>query len=157
MVRRILCTGLLCLVAYGGILHAQERKVIHVRVFSGKTGEPVSPSILMVRINHVGTNHSRWVHKNYDGSADVSLPEGASEVSIQATYDNSTEVYINCDAARERDTVDPHWYKVEDILKAGLIMPNSCRPSRHAEIPKLEAKPGEFVLFVRERKWREED
>jgi hypothetical protein len=157
MVRRILGTALICLASYAGLVHAQARKTIHVRVFNGKTGEQIKPNILMVRINHLGTNHSDWVHKNYDGSVDVRLPEDAGEVAIQATYDASTEVYINCDAAREHNTSDLHWYKVAEILKAGTIAPNTCKRARHAEMPDLEAKPGEFVLFVRERNWHEEN
>ena len=136
---------------------AQTRNVIHVRVFNGKTGELVKPSILMVRINHLGANHSDWIRKNYNGSVDVSLPWNASDVAIQATYDASTEVFINCDAAKQHNTSNLHWYKVKEIVKTGLIMQNDCKRSRHAEMPKLDKKSGEFVLFVRKRNWHEEN
>jgi hypothetical protein len=153
---------LLSLAALCGRLYAQtgevqQWKTITVRVLDSRTGEPVSPNMLMVRINERKANHSNWVQQNDDGSATVRIPADASLLLVQATYDNSTEIYINCDAALEKNTSSEHWYKVSEMLTSGVVAPDECKQSRHHEAPKVAAKPGEFVFFVRKRNWREDD
>jgi len=44
----------------------------------------------------MGKNHD-------DGTVDVTLPSDARELSVKATYDMSTETYINCEIAKESD------------------------------------------------------
>lgn len=144
-----------CLYAQMG--SAEAWKTVTVRVLDSRTGEPVSPDMLMVRINERAANHSNWVRQNDDGSAQVRLPADAKVLSVQATYDNSTEIYINCDAAVEKNTSTKHWYGVPEILASGVVAPNECKQRKHALPPKADAKPGEFVFFVRQRKSREED
>jgi hypothetical protein len=103
----------------------------------------------MVRVNHEETVHANWVVQNEDGTGKLTLPPEAAVFTIQGTYDNSTEVYVNCDAASGKaDTID-HWYTVSDILTVGFVAPNGCGKVKAA------AKPGEFVFYVRRPNWRE--
>ncbi|HET7102810.1 MAG TPA: hypothetical protein VFI20_01865 [Terracidiphilus sp.] len=144
-------------VAAGQTAAAPWRRTIHVRVYDGKTGSQIAPSMLIIRINQQAPIHADWVKMHFDGSAEVSVPASASVISIQASYDSSTEVYINCDTDAVQTISNRHWYKVSDILDTGVTPPNLCKPGRHAVIPDLKAKPGEFLFFVRKRSWREED
>jgi hypothetical protein len=124
-------------------------------VLDGKTGQPVVPSNLVVRIDHLDAVHNDWLQLNDDGTGKVSAPAGASFLSIQATYDSSTEIYVNCDAGMEKNTGTLHWYSIADILKSGVAMPNECYKAKYAEATRVTPKPGQFVLFVRKTNWRE--
>lgn len=141
--------GLICLVALGASLHAQTENTIHLRLLDGKTGLPVKASNFLVRIDHHETVHNEWVRMNDDGTVIVTLPSGAQLVAVKATYDMSTETYINCDAAKETDKERDIWYSVSQILQSGVVAPNECSQTHYT------AKPGEFVFFVRKRTWRE--
>jgi hypothetical protein len=113
------------------------------------------PSNLVVRIDHLDAVHNDWLQLNDDGTGKVSAPAGASFLSIQATYDSSTEIYVNCDAGMEKNTGTLHWYSIADILKSGVAMPNECYKAKYAEATRVTPKPGQFVLFVRKTNWRE--
>jgi hypothetical protein len=131
-------------------LHAQTENTIHVRLLDGKTGLPVKASNYLVRIDHHDTAHNEWVHINDDGTVIVTLPPDAREIAVKATYDMSTETYINCEVAKETDKQRDIWYPIAQILKSGLVAPNQCSLTHYT------AKPGEFVFFVRKRTWREQ-
>jgi len=138
-----------------GALPAQPAKTITVVVLDGKTGQPVLPSNLLVRIDHLNAVHNDWLQLNDDGVGNISIPAGASFLSIQATYESSTEIYVNCDAGMEKDTTTLHWYLIGDIQKSGVAMPNECYKGKYAEATRVTPKPGQFVLFVRKTNWRE--
>ena len=142
-------------VTLSGALHAQSAKTITVLVLDAKTGQPVVPSNLLVRIDHLNAVHKDWLQLNDDGVGSVSVPAGASFLSIQATYESSTEIYVNCDAGMEKDTSTLHWYSIGDIQKSGVAMPNECYKGKYAEATRVAPKPGQFVLFVRKTNWRE--
>lgn len=144
-------------VALGSSLQAQSGKTITIRVFDGKTGESLKPSNVQVSLDRAQSSHSEWIKQNDDGSANVLIPEGTTEILVRATYDNSMEYYINCDAAKERDTSAGHWYAISEILTAGVVMPNGCVKPKDAERVKLAPKPGELDLFVRRHNWREQE
>lgn len=145
------CAGVVCLA-----LAAQAEKQISVKVLDGKTGEKVSPDNVEVRINRLQATHIEWVKLNDDGTVLLTLPDTATAVFVRATYANSTEYYVNCDMAKQKDTSADNWYPVADILTAGLAIPNDCVRPKFADKVKVEPKPGEFVLFVRKRNWKEE-
>jgi hypothetical protein len=130
-------------------LHAQTGKTISILLLDGKTGQPITPSNFLVRIDHENAVHNEWLRINDDGTAQVTLPAYASLLSMQATYDASMDIYINCDAAKEKVKDTVHWYAVADILKTGVTAPNECGKAT------AKAKPGEFVFFVRKRGWRD--
>ena len=131
-------------------LHAQTEITIHIRLLDGKTGLPVKASNYLVRIDHHDTAHNEWVQMNDDGTVTVTLPPDAREIAVKATYDMSTETYINCEVAKETDKQRDIWYPIAQILKSGLVAPNQCSLTHYT------AKPGEFVFFVRKRTWREQ-
>lgn len=146
-----MCVGTLCLGQ-----QSQGRKKITVRVLDGKTGEKISPNNLEVRINRQQAYHIEWVKLNDDGTAELTLPDSATAVSLRATYANSTDYYVNCDMAKQKDTSADSWFPVGDIVTDGLVMPNDCVKSKDADKVKVDPKPGEFVLFVRKRNWKEQ-
>ena len=141
--------GLLCATVLCAGLHAQSENTIHIRLLDGKTGLPVKASNYLVRIDHHDTAHNEWVKINDDGTVDVTLPSDARELSVKATYDMSTEPYINCEIAKESDKQRDTWYPIAQILKTGVVAPNECSQTHYT------AKPGEFVFFVRKLNWRE--
>ena len=141
--------GLLCATVLCDGLHAQSENTIHIRLLDGKTGLPVKASNYLVRIDHHDTAHNEWVKINDDGTVDVTLPSDARELSVKATYDMSTETYINCEIAKESDKQRDTWYPIAQILKTGVVAPNECSQTHYT------AKPGEFVFFVRKLNWRE--
>lgn len=138
-----------CVTAFCVSLHAQTVNTIHIRLLDGKTGLPVAPSNFLVKVDHHDTVHNEWVHMYDDGTVIVTVPAGAKEFSVKATYDASMETYINCDAAKESDRERDIWYPISEILKAGVVAPNECSKTHYT------AKPGEFVFFVRKRNWRD--
>ena len=151
MAQRTICT--LTLIAWAiaacACLEAQDGNTITVKLLEGKNGEAVTPSNIVVRIDRQDEAHNEWVRMNDDGTAVVTIPVDAKQISVQATYDSSMETFVNCDAAKEKERYTPHWYAIADILKAGMVTPNECGKTR------TSAKPGEFIFFVRKRDWRD--
>jgi hypothetical protein len=138
-----------------GPLHAQTAKTITILMLDGKTGKPIIPNNYMVRFDHRDALHNEMLQLNDDGSGKVTIPADASFFSVQGTYHNSLDVYINCDAGMEKDTSTLHWYSVSVILNAGVAAPNECYKGKFADATRVTAKPGQFVFFVRETNWRE--
>jgi hypothetical protein len=122
----------------------------------GKTGRLVSPENFMVRIDHQQTIHIDWVKHNEDGTGELKVPDNVSVFSLHATYNNSMDIYVNCDAAKQGDTPGERWYTVADILTAGFVTPNGCAKPKVADKLKVAAKPGELVVFVRRHNWMEQ-
>ena len=149
---------LFAVMAYAAVqcLPAQNLKKITIRVLDGRTGEKISPNNIEVRINRERAPHVDFMKMNDDGTAEVTLPESATAISLRATYDNATEYYVNCDVARQKDTSVETWFPVADVLKDGLVMPNECWKSKDVQKNKFEAKPGEFLLLVRKRSIRDQ-
>ena len=69
---------------------------------------------------------------------------------FRATYHQSMDIYINCDAGKEKDTHTLHWYSISDILNSGVAAPNECYKGKYEDSAHATAKPGEFIFFVRE-------
>ena|SRR5581483_3287673 len=150
---------LLLLAACAGLAlvpQAWAQKKITVKVLDGKTGEKISPNNIEVRINRQASYHVEWVKLNDDGTAELNLPDSATSVSLRATYGNSTEYYVNCDMAKQKDTAADSWFPVGDIITDGLVIPNECVRAKDAAKVKVEPTPAEFVLFVRKRNWKEQ-
>jgi hypothetical protein len=131
-------------------LPAQTGKTISILMLDAKTGKPVIPSNYMVRIDHHDAIRNDRLELNDDGSGQVTVPAGASFFSVQGTYDQSTYIYINCDAGKEKNTRALHWYSITDIMKSGVIAPNECYKGKYEQIVRVNPKPGQFVFFVRQ-------
>jgi len=158
MIRR--AYGSLLLMAFvggfTGLLLAQTGRVITIKVRDGKTGASVTPSNIHVRFNHQGEASGNWVDQKDDGTIEVKLPQDAKVISVRATYLDSTEYFVNCDVAKQRDSSAESWYPLTDIVTSGLAIPNDCARVKDAAKVRGEVKPGEFVLFVRKRNWKEQ-
>ncbi len=134
---------------------AQTTRTITLRILDGKTGQRITPTGFLVRIDHQSSVHNEWVHPNEDGTAQLSLPNEASAVMIQVTYDSSTETYLNCDAVKRYQASSPRWYPVSEIEAKGLVTQNGCIDQPHEDKLKTTANPGEFVFYVR-KDWLKE-
>jgi hypothetical protein len=134
-----------------GSICAQTGKTITIRVVDGKTGKPLVAAGFLVRINHEETVHANWSVVNEDGTGKVTLPEGASLLSIHVTYEETTQTYVNCDSASEKKNPVDRWYAISEIMTSGVVVPDGCvKPSAAAKF-KPVAKPGEFIIFVRRK------
>jgi len=142
----------------GGMI-AQTEKTMTIRVLDGKTGKPLLASGYLVRVDHEQTVHADWVVQNEDGTGRLTVPGGASLLSIQANYDQSTQTYINCDVITGGAIPVNRWYSISEILASGVVARNGCVKSKDAAKIKPAAKPGEFIFLVRRmytrEQWRE--
>jgi len=145
-----------CIGALGALLQAQIGRTITIKVRDGKTGEKVTPSNVQVRVNHRSEAGGNWVDQKDDGTIEVKLPEDAKAISVRATYLDSTEYFINCNMAKQKDSSVESWYPVTDIVTSGLAIPNDCVKPKDAGKVSRDVKPGEFILFVRKRNWKEQ-
>jgi len=141
------------LISLSGSLHAETAKTITVRIFDGKSGRPVMPTGYQVRVDHLTMLHPDWVKQNDDGTAELTIPADASVVALQLAYDASMEMYVNC--AADKNSFGDVWYPVSVIMSKGFVAPNGCGKSKVNEKYKTTAVPGELILFVREKNWRE--
>lgn len=152
---------LLCVAAVCGPLRAQTEKTVTIRMLDSRTGILIASSDYLVRINHEETVHGNWVVKNEDGSGKLTLPGDATALSVRATYDSSTSMYVNCDAAKDVGSSDrapglDRWYKVSEILESGVVASNGCAGKKIPGRLQVVAKPGEFVFFVRKLNAKEQ-
>jgi hypothetical protein len=145
-----------CMGASVALLQAQIGRTITIKIRDGKTGETVTPSNVHVRFNHQPEALGNWVDQKDDGMIEVKLPQDAKVISVRATYLDSTEYFVNCDVAKQRDSSAESWYPLTDIVTSGLAIPNDCARVKDAAKVRGEVKPGEFVLFVRKRNWKEQ-
>jgi len=142
-----------CMVALCSVLQAESTKTITLKIFDGKSGRPVVPTGYQVRVDHQQAFHDDWVKQNEDGTAELTIPEGTHEIALHLAYDHSMEVYINCDA--DKNSFGDVWYQVSQIQGKGYIAADLCGKSKTNEKYKTTAAPGELILFVRERNWKE--
>lgn len=152
---------LLCIAAFCGVLYAQAPKTITLRMIDGKSGKLIATTDFLVRVDHQETIHANWVTLNDDGTGKLTVPDDASLLSIHASYDGATSLFVNCDSNNDTKGMNPgyvvdRWYSVSDILTKGVVAPNDCIGKKVPEKLQLFAKPGEFVFFVRRMNVREE-
>lgn len=157
MLRKMCCALVLMLCAglASTSLHGQKTKTFTVKVLDGKNGKKITPDNLEIRIDRRKDIHVEWVTLNDDGTAQVTVPATSTAISIHATYDASTDYYVNCDVSKQKDTSIDTWFPVADVLTQGLVIPNECGKEKDSRELKIEAKPGEFVLLVRKRGLRD--
>jgi hypothetical protein len=123
--------------------------VITIRMFDARTARPLMPNNLLVRLDHNDDIHSETLHIDDQGIGTVTVPAGAAFVSVQGTYNDGMEIYINCDSGMEKNLATMHWYTIADILSTGVIAPNECYKGKYERDPRVPLKPGEFDFFVR--------
>lgn len=155
MARRTIGSLLLVwLVVLCGALHAAEpTKTITIKVFDGKSGHPLVPTGYQVRVDHETTMHGDWVKQNEDGTAELTIPADTSVIALHLAYDNSMDIYVNCDA--EKNAFGDVWYRVPEIMSKGVVTANECGKGKVNEKYKTTAAPGELILFVREKNFKE--
>jgi hypothetical protein len=134
-------------------LNAETAKTITLKIFDGKTGKPIVPSGYQVRVDHQQTFHNDWVKANEDGTAELTIPDGTHEIALHLAYDNSMEIYVGCDA--DKNAFGDVWYLVPQIMSKGFITANLCAKSKTNDKYKTTAAPGELIMFVREKNFKE--
>jgi hypothetical protein len=128
---------------------------ISVQILDGRTGKPVTPSNILVHVDHHDAIHQDWLKLDDDGTITVTPSPTASLIALQGTYDASTMIYVNCDAAGDADTDKLHWYPIADIVAKGVVTPNKCFKGKFEQKTAVTAKPGEFIFYVRGRTVRD--
>jgi hypothetical protein len=144
---------LVWLIALGSALHAEPTKTIIIKVFDGKTGKAVVPTGFQVRVDHQTMLHPDWVKQSEDGTAELTIPADAEVVALHLAYDHSMELYVNCD--KDKNAFGDVWYRVPQIMSKGMVTENGCGKAKVNEKYKTTAMPGELILFVRERNFKE--
>jgi len=132
-----------------GAQPVQAPRTFTIRVMDSHNGKVLAVSNVLIRINHDKAVHADWVVPDEDLTGKVTVPAGATEVAAQATYNHTMELYINCDSVKAGQPGAAHWYQVSEILAKGVVAVNGCSKRTEAE------KPGELVLFVRTKNWRD--
>ncbi len=155
LLRFCLALGFCLAAAFPLTLRAQTGNTMTVLMVDGRTGKAIAPSNFVVRVDHLDAIHNEWLQLGDDGTGKVTVPAGASFLSIQGTYNNSMDIYVNCDAGMEKDTSTLHWYSIVDILASGVSAPNECYKGKFAEAAHVAPKPGQFVFYVRKNNWHE--
>jgi hypothetical protein len=143
------CAALARLSLLTGLAHAQTARTISIRIFDGRTAQPIVPSNFLVRIDHQDDLRNESLRIDSDGIGEITIPAGAAFLSVQGTYDNSMDIFLNCDAGMEKNTGTLHWYSIADILSTGVIAPNECYKGKYERNPRITPKAGELDFFVR--------
>jgi hypothetical protein len=128
-------------------------RIITIIMADGKTGKTIIPDNYVIRFNHLNAIRNERLLLNDDGSGRVQVPADATSISVQGTYHNSIDVYLNCDAGMEKDTSTIHWYPISDIVSTGVAAPNECYKGKYAKTTAIPAVSGEFIFYVREIGW----
>jgi hypothetical protein len=140
-------------------LYAQEaqpaERIITIVMADGKTGKTITPDNFVIRFNHLNAIRNETLSLGDDGQGRVKVPDNATFISVQGTYHNSVDIYVNCDAGMEKDTYTRHWYSVADIIKTGITTPNECYKGKYSKTAAIPAVPGELIFYVREIGWHE--
>lgn len=123
--------------------------VITIRMFDARTAHAIMPSNFLVRLDHKDEIRSETLHIDDQGIGTVTVPGDAAFLSVQGTYNDGMEIFINCDSGMEKNLSTLHWYTIADILSTGVIAPNECNRGKYERNPRVPLKPGEFDFFVR--------
>jgi hypothetical protein len=122
---------------------------ITIRMFDARTASAIVPSNLLVRVDHQDEVHNETLHIDDLGVGTVTLPAGATVLSVQGTYNDGMEIFLNCDAGMEKNASAIHWYSIPTVVTTGVIAPNECNKGKYERNPRVPLKPGEFDFFVR--------
>jgi len=140
-------------------LYAQEaqpaERTITIIMADGKTGKTITPDNFVIRFNHLNAIRNETLSLGDDGQGRVKVPENATVISVQGTYHNSVDIFVNCDAGREKDTSTLHWYPIADIVSTGITTPNECYKGKYAKSAAIPAVSGELIFYVRGNGWHE--
>ena len=132
------------------------QRVITIIMADGKSGRTITPNNFVIRFNHLNAIRNETLTVNDDGTGKLKVPANATHLSVQGSYHNSIDLYVNCDAAMEKDISTLHWYSIDDIMKTGVSAPNECHKGRYAKSAAIPAAPGEFIFYVREIGWHDD-
>ncbi len=144
---QVLFLGLLAIMCTPS--NAQTDRTITIRMLESKTGTVVKPTKFQVNVNTKDYSQLVSITPDKDGLGQLVVKGDVTMLSIQATYEPGDHVFVNCDSAKDTLSFLTHWYDIPPIFASGTVAPNRCSKL------KAEAKPGEFVFFIRPMNWYE--
>lgn len=133
----------LALLALGLVVAKGGGQNITVRLLDGKTGEPIRAKEILLRFA-------------------TELPAGGkfvgSTLKAVTANDGRAVFYINDPPAKfvwvsvplHRVDCSPGGFASEEVLRAGIVAENECDRKKKLQ-GKISAKPGEIVIFERDR------
>jgi len=133
-------------------LHSQSEKTITIRVMDSKTGLPVTKDDLHFYLWAVKEDPGAFSYspdtvlsgnQTGTGTGGVAIPDGLNYIRTWVSFGPTSWGLVSCDIPKGKPHAIPI-YSVSKILNSGVVAPNLC--SRKT----ATAKPGEFVLFVRQ-------
>ena len=71
----ILLLLFVCMAALGGSVQAQSGKSITIRFLDSRTGNLITPTGFLIRVDHQQADHADWVQQNEDGSGKLTLQQ----------------------------------------------------------------------------------
>jgi len=129
--------------------NAQTDRTITIRMLESKTGTLIKPTKFQVNVNTKDYSQLVSITPDNEGLGQLVVKGDVTMLSIQATYEPGDHIFVNCDSAKDTLSFLSHWYDVPPIFSSGTVAPNTCSKL------KAQAKPGEFVFFVRPMNWYE--
>jgi hypothetical protein len=120
-------------------------QTIHLRVLNGRNGRPISSERVQVWIDITMDGNTQVIPRQLstDSNGQAELYVGGATTIRIASID-----YFDCRPFRKN--APRPTYSVAEILSSGLATANRCGK------PRVEARPGEVVFFVRPFTWWEE-
>lgn len=150
-----LVIGAYCMRVYTQQSKQPQQRIITVIMADGRSGKTMTPDNFVIRFNHLNAVRNETLTVNDDGTGKVRVPANATYISVQGSYHKSIDVYVNCDAAMDKDTTMLHWYAIDDIINTGVTAPNECSHGKYSKSAAIPAAPGELIFYVREIGWRD--
>jgi len=146
--------GLLCL-AVASISLAQQPAVVHILLLNGNDGYPLPPDrhYALVIFPWCATNRvcffpDKRIGWPVDASGRIDVPIIDKLEKVEINRPNSLLMYCQSDL-NSVGVIDPT-FRVDEILRSGVVAPNNC--NTHL---RLEPHPGELVFFLRPLSWWE--
>ncbi len=150
-----LVVGMYCVRVYTQQSKQPSQRTLTVIMADGRSGKTMIPDNFVIRFNHLNAIRNETLTLNDDGTGKIKVPANATYISVQGTYHKSIDLYVNCDAAMEKDVSTLHWYAIDDIMSTGVTAPNECSHGKFAKSAAIPAAPGELIFYVREIGWRD--
>jgi len=138
------CPGLLVAALYGsvicGVSSSCSAEELHVLLINSNNGEPMARQPIGL---YLGRDDRSYLEQ-ITASDGVAIFQLSSPVVDWVTVGNASQTVWHCSPPR-RST-----FRTSEIFEHGVVAPNTCDKKGKR---KIEAKPGEVVLFARPLRW----
>ena len=131
----------------------ESASAIHILLLDGNSGKPMNDVNLFInpdceRACLFPGNRISW---KTNGSGEIEVPNLPDLRRLRLM--KPTDYFKYCQDSENHgvSTVNPDSFSVADILRTGLVAPNTC--NRGLRVP---PRPGQLVFFLRELTWWEQ-